>query len=104
MTALGQSLRMLDQPLNKSRVFVLGALLICSCIYFFVRGPVRGVHNSSDFAVFYAASRAWLVGENPYEAATLRAIFRDASGEDKQLTESLNPPVTFPILVPFAVL
>ena len=83
---------------------LLGVLLICSCIYFFVRGPVRGVRISGDFAVFYTASRAWLLGENPYEAGTLRAIFKEASGEDKGVMASLNPPVAFPLLAPLAIL
>ncbi len=81
----------------------LVAMLLVAAAYGFVRGPVRAWQGTIDLDVFYSASRAWLVGTNPYDDANLNAVFR-AAGGTKPLDLSLNPPVTFVLLAPLAAL
>ena len=82
---------------------MLVALLLAAAAYGFVRGPARAWRGTIDLDVFYSASRAWLLGTNPYDNANLNAVFRAAGGE-KPLDLSLNPPVTFVVLAPLAAL
>jgi len=81
----------------------LVALMFVAAAYGFVRGPARAWRGTIDLDVFYSASRAWLLGTNPYDEANLNAVFRAAGGQ-KPLDLSLNPPVTFVLLAPLAAL
>jgi hypothetical protein len=82
---------------------MLVALLLAAAACGFVRGPARAWRGTIVLDVFYSASRAWLLGTNPYDNANLNAVFRAAGGE-KPLDLSLNPPVTFVVLAPLAAL
>ena len=90
------------------------AMLICSCVYFTVRGPLRALaeptgsksfltapEGAKDLRVYYCASRAWLLGQNPYDRKVLQEINRQAGGEGHLVDASLNPP---PCLVPLSIL
>jgi hypothetical protein len=85
------------------RYAVLASMLIASCAYFFIRGPYRAVRGAIDLRVFYSASRAWLLGRNPYEGRDLNAVLREAGGLSVG-RPSVNPPVTFVVLAPLAAL
>ena len=82
------------------RAALVAALVVVSA-YFFVRGPYRAWRGTIDLHVFYSASRAWLLGRNPYDSRDLDAVFRDAGGT-RVRDLSLNPPVTFVLLAPLA--
>ncbi len=98
------------------------AMLICSCGYFAVRGPWRalrdpiGTNNlltepagAKDLRVYYCASRAWLLGKNPYNQEDLKEINRQAGGglgggvggQKNGVDTSLNLP---PCLVPLSII
>lgn len=90
------------------------ALLICSCVYFAVRGPWRALRDSvgastlvtepagaKDFRVYYCASRAWLLGKNPYKQKDLDEVNRQAGGGAGHVDTSLNLP---PCLVPLSII
>jgi hypothetical protein len=80
------------------------ALLICSCVYFAARGPWRALGEpggAKDLRVYYCASRAWLLGQNPYDQNVLKEINRQAGGGDKGVDTSLNFP---PCLVPLSII
>ena len=74
---------------------------------FAIRGPLRTLTSADDFAPPYAATRAFLAGDNPYEEAALVHELKESGrerGPDGQpsYNPSLYPPPTFVALVPFA--
>ena len=80
------------------------AMLVCSCLYFAVRGPWRALTEPSgatDLRVYYCASRAWLQGQNPYDQKVLEQINLQAGGGDQKVNTSLNFP---PCLVPLSII
>ncbi len=82
-----------------------GLLLLfgLAVLYFIIRGPYRAFQGTVDLEVFYSASRAWLTGSDPYDAANLDVVFAAAGGSGVQ-DPSLNPPMTFVLLAPLAIL
>lgn len=86
---------------------VVGAALIGAIAYFAWRGVIRGLGDSGDLAVGYAAGRAWLDGLDPYDAGILVRELTNAGGFDiarSGLLEQLQN-VYFPAtLPPFALL
>jgi hypothetical protein len=88
---------------KKAVKYVLFALLGLAFAYFLYRGPIRAWQHTVDLSTFYSASRAWLGGSNPYDSANLDSIFRQSGGAVTPAL-SLNPPLTFVLLAPLAVL
>ena len=41
------------------------------------RGPIRALHNPSDFVLVYGPTRAWLAGENPYDSEAAKRAWVD---------------------------
>ena len=88
------------------RAWWSGLLLAAmAALYFVYRGPYRalGGIGEKDLNVFYAASRAWMQGTNPYDAGNLSSVFA-TSGFNIVPDVSLNPPTTFVLLAPWAAL
>lgn len=83
---------------------VAGLLFLVSLAYFAVRGPARAGSRLVDFPTFYSATRAWILGDNPYLESRLKQTFEKAGGPPQQLVDSLNVPVIYPLLLPLAVL
>jgi hypothetical protein len=82
-------------------------LLALACIFFICGGPVRAVMLGSfiDFRCFYAGTRAWLQGSNPYDRSNSQSILIAAGDDDsKHVFHIVNVPVTFPLLTPFVLL
>jgi hypothetical protein len=85
------------------------AFVVVAGLVFLLRGPARTLRSGDDFAPAYAAARTWLLGENPYDGATLtRVLFAAGRGSDQHSRGSeggaLYAPATFVILAPFALL
>ena len=80
-------------------------LLAAGGLYFVLRGPVRALAgmDGRDLTVFYTATRAWLAGRDPYDRAVLGDLARSA-GISIEPSRSLNPPLAFPLLAPWAAL
>ena len=57
-----------------------------------------------DFAEYWAASRIFLSGGNPYDPVEMLAIQRSIGWTDSKPIMMWNPPWTLPLLLPFAVL
>ena len=84
-------------------------VLAVAAIELAARGPLRAVApgGSADFAAPYAAARAWLLGQNPYDQTLLADILVRQGrelGPDGQpaFTMSVYPPTTFLIIAPVA--
>jgi hypothetical protein len=78
-------------------------LLACSCMYFAWQGPWRALADpggDKDLRVYYCASRAWLLGQNPYDQKVLQQINLQAGGHTRGVDTSLNFP---PCLVPLSL-
>jgi hypothetical protein len=75
---------------------------------FAMRGPVLAWSLSLDFKTFYAASRAWALGMNPYNHELLNSILERAGASSGQHTwseePSIYPPMTYAALSPLALL
>jgi hypothetical protein len=85
------------------------AFVAAAAATFVLRGPARTLRSGDDFAPPYAASRAWLSGENPYDGAALtRVLFAAGRGTDERGRGSeggaLYAPATLVVLAPFALL
>jgi hypothetical protein len=79
------------------------ALLLVSCVYFTVRGPVRGWSFSIDFHAFYSSTRAWIEGSDPYDLDNLRRVLIEG-GDKGDVRPFYNPPLIFPLLAPLGAL
>src|SRR6266513_3173468 len=89
---------------------VLGWLfVVVAGLVFIIRGPARTIRSGDDLAPPYGAARAWLLGQDPYDNASLSRVLL-AAGRETDATgrpafnPSLYPPSTFVFLTPFALL
>lgn len=86
--------------------------LVAGCVFFAVRGPIRGfLHGQHDYVLVYASARAWLVGGNPYVDESLREAWVGASGPperdpmgERESRVLLYPPGAFVVLAPLVAL
>jgi hypothetical protein len=92
-------------PGRRALTWGLLALLAAAGLYFAYRGPYRALAgmDGRDLTVFYTATRAWIDGTDPYDRDVLAGIATQA-GIRIEPTWSLNPPTTFVILTPLAIL
>lgn len=86
----------------------IGALVLFGSLLM-IRGPLANPAPVADFVHFYAATRAWLHGENSYQHEVLQRVMDDApQSPDRTYTRSeliaLYPPATYPLVSPFAAL
>lgn len=93
-------------PSNRVSLLRISAYILftAACFYFVVRGPLRATKRSVDFPTFYTSAKAWLIGKNPYDVEQLEQIYSQSGRDNNPVTVTLNPPVTFPLLIPFALL
>ncbi len=88
---------------HKTKISACAILLVAFMVVLALRGPVRSITMSQDFAVYYCCARTWLHGENCYDTETLRQTARDAGGAPELLLEdAMNPPTTFVLLASIA--
>lgn len=77
---------------------------------FLWRGVARGVAESADLSVGYAAARAWMAGEDPYDPLTLMRHLSAGGAEDYakpavvDFMRNIYIPVTIPMFAPLGVL
>jgi len=102
---VGMQLRRPTSPSvwSKAIWWLLVGLVALSCAYFLYRGPYRAWQHTVDLNTFYSASQAWLNGSNPYDTLNLSNLFRQAGGVIDPAV-SLNPPLTFVLMAPLAML
>ena len=97
------------RSLRVVRAVALGALLV-ALGYFAWRGVWRGLAESHDLVVGYAAARAWLAGLDPYHVATLKDQLLQGGGGELATGALLDTyrnvyfPTTLPAYVPLGVL
>ncbi len=98
-------------PRAPRRTGLLAALVLLAAAFMVVRGPVRSWQAINDFGLLYSASRAWLLGDNPYDASTQLRVWTEAARLDApphtvnaELFDALYPPVTYVCLAPLAAL
>jgi Glycosyltransferase family 87 len=97
------------QNRNVKRLLIYVGVVL-SLIYFTVRGPWRAVEHSpdrqqgQDFPNFYASSRAWLFGEDPYDQPALEATFAHTTPKQHWISGALSSPTAFPLLAPIGSL
>ena len=85
------------------------AFLVVAGLVAIARGPGRALHEGDDLAPAYAASRAWLLGQNPYDGATLTRVLFDAgrgtdAGGRRTEGPAIYAPTLFVALAPIAAL
>ena len=106
LSALGSRLSALGSRLSAlgSRRWLAWLFLALASAMFVVRGPMRAVWWSDDFAVPYSMSRAWLQGTNPYERDSLNRVLIDAGRETDSTGRAINnmPVYLPPTLIPQA--
>lgn len=98
-----------QKPRRRLTVAALICLSLMAAALFVVRGPVRAVQHSFDLVLIYPASRAWLIGSNPYNSADLdrvmtQSVSDPADRPTRQQDPSLYPPATFVLMAPFAAM
>lgn len=82
---------------------MLIVFLALASVQFVALGPARAVRGGLDFAAPYAGAKAWVRGENPYDAGVLERVLKEAQREadaDPAFTPALYPPPTFLALLP----
>lgn len=102
--------------MTRSRLLWILALLVVvlGAFTFTTRGVLAAFDlqrsGNADWRLVYAASRAWLVGELPYDAASVRRVFDAAGsmGQDAMNTRTsevlVYPPPALAALSPLAAL
>lgn len=94
---------------RKFRSIAIG-MFLAALAYFAWRGVARGIVESHDLAVGYAAARAWLAGLDPYNVANLKEQLFAGGGGGLAISEMLDTfrnvyfPTTLPSFVPLAIL
>jgi hypothetical protein len=81
-------------------------LLILAAAYFGWRGPYRALHRGTvDYPTVYAATRALIHGENPYDVSVINRVYHDHGGDpNREVMWMLNPPGTMTLMLPFGAL
>jgi hypothetical protein len=72
-----------------------------------IRGVRRALSDMQDFAVIYASARAFDAGQNPYDAAAIRAAWLEGTHNGPiapPVDLALYPPSTYLVLSPLALL
>lgn len=97
---------------NRLHIVVVVVLFVAAMLQFALRGPYRPLSenrfNLCDISTLYSASRAWLLGENPYADGVLVRTWQ-ASGigafaQDYAHWATIVTPSMFPLLTPLAAL
>jgi hypothetical protein len=99
------------EPGRGWRVLLI-VLLAAGCAWFAYRGPVRAIRGGSyDFTLIYGSARAWLSEGRPYEKQAVQRAWESGGGPGERdpmhargEATLVYPPVTFPLLMPFAAL
>jgi len=82
----------------------LAVALVCfALVVFSIRGPMRGLKDSGDFAPVYAASRCWLARTSPYQQAAVDQQYMAGHGDPRvspnpQYRASVYAPSVFPLV------
>jgi hypothetical protein len=89
--------------------WVCGCFALAGVACFVVRGPMKMMARSNDFAAIYTSCRALLLGRDPYDHAVLPQVWTESGGAvDRTPTRKLSPAVypvsTFVMGWPIAVL
>jgi len=89
---------------SHNRQFTLAWLVVLfAAIYFVARGPYRAAQLTVDLPTFYGSTSAWLVGEDPYDHATIKRHYDDSGGDGQNVALCVNPPSFFPVMAPLGV-
>jgi len=78
-------------------------LLAAAVVYLLGRGPYRAVHETVDLPTFYGGARAWVLGEDPYDHATIKRLYDEAGGDGQHVARCVNPPSFFPVMAPLGL-
>jgi len=97
------------KPTRHAATALLWLLVLVAGGEFLVRGVARSPRLSADFSVIWAASRAWLVGQDPYRHDSLRQVWTHSALQspidlNRRSWPILYPPNTFALLAPLAAL
>jgi hypothetical protein len=89
--------------------YLAWAFVSAAAIIFVLRGPLRALSGGFDFAAPYAATVAWVRGDNPYDPAVVSSILensgRERDGAGRPLAaRSAYPPPSFLVLAPLSPL
>lgn len=61
--------------------FLVTTLVVIACAVFYVRTAIPEYFTPSDFAVYYAPARAWIIGDNPYDRTVAHKTWVNAGGK-----------------------
>jgi len=84
-------------------------LLLAATVLFLYRSTARPGTKLYDFGIIYSTSRAWLLGDNPYDPAVLQTLWHPRGGIP-QLSTGTNwllpvfTPLTLVVMAPWAIL
>lgn len=92
---------------SRWRSSLILALLLATGTIYIIRGPLRELRDSGDFAAPYASARCWLAGLNPYLQTNIDREYRLADGDpafapSMGQTPSLYPASAFVLISPLA--
>lgn len=79
-------------------------LLAIALAYLFMRGPWRAAQQTVDLPTFYGAAQAWVLGENPYDHATIKRLYDSAGGDGQNVALCVNPPSFMPLMAPLGMM
>lgn len=99
------------QGRGRGRRWALAAACVAAGLALLLwRGVIPSYEYGKDWALVYAETRGWLVGESPYDAPGLDAVWERAGGDaayppSKRGNEDLlYPPPSFVVLSPFGTM
>ncbi len=85
-------------------LLILGLYLLPAALLSLQDGRIYDSFAARDFIAFWSGARAWSLGQNPYDLATLLEIQRALDPAIQSPQAFLNPPWVLPIFSPFALL
>lgn len=78
-------------------------VLFVALVYLLARGPLRAWDQTVDLPTFYAGTKAWLLGEDPYDHATIKRLYDTSGGDGQAVAMCVNPPGFFPVMAPLGL-
>jgi hypothetical protein len=77
---------------------VVAVLILLTAVELAWRGPLHPHYRQWDFAVFYAASAAWMEGSNPYDRSIMQPLWERRGGAWDTHQDVNNDPTNRPWL------
>ena len=91
-------------PRSRSKLLLLGVLLLVALSMLAYRGLYRGFTAGTDFGLYYCSTIAMIQTGDPYSPEPLRELAEQRGAPTNAIENAIAPPVCYTPLLPFAAM